>query len=133
MRSKTAQEKGYDFEKEFGAALGVKPTKGSGNQWFAKMDLGDSSILVSCKHTDAESFRLTAAHMREVQAACVGEQEPVEAISVRGEVYVVQRLGDWLAARSKPAEAAFIKPGKSAVKRATAKVPALLRQTEDEE
>lgn len=125
VRGNTSQARGYSFEEVFGEAIGVKPTKGSGNQWFAKMDLNGESILVSCKHTDADSFRVTKGHLREIQKACVGEQEPVMAIDVNGEVYIVQRAGDWIASRT--SEANFIEPAKADIKRARARVPVLLR------
>lgn len=134
LKGQTPQERGYDFEKVFGEALGIKPTPGSGNLWFAKMDLASSSLLISCKHTDAASFRVTRNHLREVQAECSGEQEPVLAVSIRGEVYVVQRAGDWLENMTGDVEVQTrIEPSKSRVKRETAKVPYLLRSTSEED
>lgn len=130
-RGNSSQERGYSFEKVFGDVLGLEPTRGSGNQWFAKMDINGAEILVSCKHTDADSFRVTKGHLREIQKACVGEQEPVMAIDVNGEVYIVQRAGDWIASRT--SEASFITPNKSDVKRARTRVPILLRGDESNE
>lgn len=130
MRKKTAQEEGYDFEGRFGAVLGVKPTRGSGNQWTAKMDLGDASVLVSCKHTQAQSFRVEKGHLREIQSHCVGEQEPVMAIDVDGEIFIVQRAGDWIAGRTEEG-GRFIEPSRSEIKRRTARIPALLRETSE--
>lgn len=122
----TPQGRGYSFEKIFGDALGMKPTKGSGNQWFAKMDLGGSQILISCKHTDAQSFRVEKRHLSEIQRACSGGQEPALAIDVDGEVYVLQRAGDWMAARTEDSTK-FIQPQKAAMKRETVRVPGILR------
>ncbi len=126
MRSETPQEKGYSFEKTFGAALGMEPTRGSGNQWFAKMDLGGSQVLISCKHTNAQSYRIEKQHLREIQRYCSGMQEPAMAIDIDGEVYVLQRAGDWIASRTEEATR-FIQPQKAEMKRATASVPGLLR------
>ncbi len=120
----TPQGRGYAFERDFGDALGIEPTKGSGNQWYAPMDLGDAHILVSCKHTDKNSFSVGRDHLREVRLACRGDQEPALAVSVAGEVYVIQRAGDWLAGRTKEPT---IEPRKDDVKRASARVPGLLR------
>jgi hypothetical protein len=129
-QGKNSQERGYSFEKVFGDVLGLEPTRGSGNQWFAKMDLNGAAILVSCKHTDAESFRVTKGHLREIQRACTGEQEPALAIDVDGEVFIVQRAGDWIASRTSDA-AQFIEPSKADAKRARSKVPVLLRGDDD--
>lgn len=120
------QESGAQFEEVIADALGVKPTRGSGNQWFAKMDVATGHVLFSCKWTGSQSFRVEKGHMREIQGHCEGDQEPALAISVGGEVYVVQRAGDWLAGRTKE-DSAFIEPSKADIKRLTARVPALLR------
>ena len=96
------------------------------------MDLGGAHILVSCKHTDAESFRVTKGHLREVQRACTGEQEPAMAIEVGGEVFVIQRAGDWIASRTSDA-AQFIEPSKADKKRARSRIPVLLRGDNDED
>lgn len=132
MKTNTPQEDGYDFEERFGSVLGVRPTRGSGNQWHAKMDLGDGSVLVSCKHTRAGSFRVTKSHLREIQSYCTGTQEPVEAIDVDGEVYIVQRAEDWLAART-TTEGRFLEPSRAEIKRRTARIPSLLRETQHED
>lgn len=133
MRTKTSQEKGYDFEKRFGPILGLKITRGSGNQWTAKGDLAGKGMRGELKHTDKQSFSITKELISKLRKACSGDEEPFWAIDLDGEVLIVQRAGDWIASRSKPAEAAFIEPSRSAVKRATSRVPALLRQSEDEE
>lgn len=132
MKTRNAQRRGYDFEARFAKVLGAKPTRGSGSHWTAKMDVSTGSLLVSCKHTDASSFRVTKGHMREIQKECQGEQEPVLAIDVDGEVYIVQRAGDWLAARTAAAGTEYISSSKADVRRATAKVPALLRGLDEE-
>jgi hypothetical protein len=63
----SSQKHGTRFEHFWAAIFGVKPTLGSGNQWFSKMDVGDSAVLWSCKHTDADSFRLSKDLMREAE------------------------------------------------------------------
>lgn len=133
MKKKTPQEAGYDFEARFGAVLGIKPTKGSGNQWHAKMDLAGANVLISCKHTEHQSFRVEKGHLNEIRRACVGDQEPVMAIDVDGEIFIVQRAGDWVANMTKEGGAAFIDPSKAEARRRASRLPALFRSTEDQE
>ena len=96
------------------------------------MDVGDGSILWSCKHTDHESFSLSKKLMREVQDAIKGGSEiPGIAVSVDGEVFVTLRAEDFLRIVQSDA-ATYVTPSKATQKRARAKVPTLLRD-EDEE
>ena len=135
MRKKTPQEKGFQFEEEFAQALGAEPTRGSGNQWFAKMDIGQAEILWSCKHTDNESFRMSKNLMREVQQAITGQGGvggstiPGMAVSVDGEIYCTIRAEDFL--RLMQEEVKFVQPSKGEAKRQRAKVPKLLADEED--
>jgi hypothetical protein len=137
MKDKTPQEKGYEFEEKFAEALGAKPTRGSGNQWFAKMDIGGAEILWSCKHTDNESFRMAKSLMREVQDAIIGQGGiggstiPGMAISVDGEVYCTIRAEDFL--RLIQEEVKFVQPSKGEAKRQRAKIPKLLADSDESE
>lgn len=133
IKIKTSQEKGYDFEKRFGPILGLKITRGSGNQWTAKGDLAGQGMRGELKHTDKQSFSITKELIRKLMRGLSGDEEPFWAIDLDGEVLIVQRAEDWVASRKKPATAAFINPSKSDIKRATSRVPSLLRQTQDEE
>lgn len=50
------QQAGYDWEEELGKDLGLKVTPGSGNQWFARMDLDDKGVVIQLKATKEDSF-----------------------------------------------------------------------------
>src|SRR4051812_10344961 len=65
----TPQNEGGRFEKFWARLFGTEPTRGSGNIWYAKLDVGDIRFLWSCKFTDAESFRVSKGTIREVQDA----------------------------------------------------------------
>lgn len=136
MKKKTPQEKGYEFERDWAEIFGVKPVKGSGSLWYLKLDVGTSHVLFSCKHTDHQSFRVTKDLMREAVTAINGpggsggETEPGLAISVDGEIFVVQRAGDWLRGRTEEGMA-FIKPDKGEAKRRRSKVPSMMRDLDD--
>lgn len=137
MKKKTAHEKGYAFEEQWAAIFGTKPTKGSGALWWLKMDVGTSHVLFSCKHTDHQSFRVTKDLFRELIDAISGpggigsESEPALAISVDGEIFVVQRADDWVRGRTEDGMG-FIRPDKGTEKRRRAKLPAMLRDAEAE-
>jgi hypothetical protein len=130
------QKTGRRFEAFWARLFGVEPQRGSGNLWYLKLDVGDGSILWSCKHTDAESFRLSKATMREVEEAINGQGGiggtilPGIATSVDGEVYCTLRAEDLLRILQSDA-AKYIVPSKGEQKRSRARLPALLRD-EDE-
>lgn len=133
----TPQDAGRRFERFWASLFGVKPIKGSGALWYAKLDVGDGSILWSCKHTDAESFRITKDLMREVQTAIAGpggvggDTIPGLAVSVDGEAYVTLRAEDFLRL-FKTAGTGYIEPSKGEAKRARSRLPALLREETDD-
>jgi hypothetical protein len=76
---KTPQQQGRDYEAELAARYGGKaqPASGATPRW--RLDLKLGSLLFSVKHTTHESYRLTAAELRE---ALEGAQGPAG----RGEV-----------------------------------------------
>lgn len=127
------QKAGSRFERFWASVFGVKPTRGSGNQWHAKMDVGDTAILWSCKHTDKESFAVSKALFREVEEAITGQGGiggstiPGLATSVDGEVIVSMRAEDLLRLLNSDA-ARYVVPSKGEQKRARARIPALLRE-----
>jgi len=128
----SSQKAGTRFEKFWAKVFGVEPTRGSGNQWHAKLDVGDGSILWSCKHTDAASFSLSTKLMREAEAAINGpggvggKTLPGIAVSLDGEVYVTLRAEDLLRLLASDG-AQYIVPSKGDQKRSRSKIPALLR------
>lgn len=69
---RTAQERGYDFEDDWADLFGSKVQKGSGNLWYAKLDVPTGQMIWSLKHTDAESFRVTPEMIEEAIEAVYG-------------------------------------------------------------
>lgn len=137
MEKKTPQNRGRDFENEWAERLGTTPQRGSGNLWYAKMDVGDGTILWSCKHTDADSFRVNKELISEVQRAINGpggiggDAIPGAAIQAGGEAYVVLRADDFL--RLAQEEVKHVRPSKAEEKRVRSRIPNLLREFEDDE
>jgi hypothetical protein len=133
----TAQNDGRQFEKDFGSVLGVEPQKGSGNQWFCKMDVADGTILWSLKYTSHESLRITPAMIREVQDAITGQGGvggktiPGVATKVSGQVLVTLTAEDFVRLATSDAFE-YLQPTKGESKRQRAGVPALLRDVDAE-
>lgn len=63
---------GTAFEFLFEKLYGGKRQKGSGNQWYSKLDIEGKSLLISCKATQADSFRITKSIIREAFDAVSG-------------------------------------------------------------
>lgn len=101
-RAGRPQDIGGEFEKRFAKRIGGTIVPGSGNQWFAKLDVGSKSFLWSLKATAKESFRLTRGMLHETLRAIVGpggkggDTIPGMAVSIQGEEYVVLQLDDFL-------------------------------------
>ena len=136
MKEETPQERGGKFEKFWASLFGKQPQPGSGNQWWARMDVATTPILFSCKHTDAQSLRVTREMMREVQEAITGPGgiggDAIGAIAtnVGGEALVTFRAEDFLRLAQSD-EIKYVVPSHGQQKRARAKIPALLRAEDD--
>jgi hypothetical protein len=128
----TSQVHGRRFERFWAALFGVKPVKGSGALWYAKLDVNDASILWSLKHTDSESFRLHKGLMSEAEHAIHGpggvggSTIPGIATSVDGEVFVTLHAEDFIRLM-KNNKGGYIPPTKSEGKRTRAKTIGILR------
>lgn len=127
----TPQDEGRRFEKFWGRLLGVEPQRGSGNQWWAKLDVGDAQFLFSCKNTIHASFSLSKELMREVERALKGGSGiPALATAIENhEVYVTLRAEDFLRLIQSDS-AKYLTPSRGEQKRARAEVPALMRDEE---
>jgi hypothetical protein len=68
----TPQQDGRDYETELAARYGGKVQPGSGAGHRFKLDWKLGSLLVSAKRTLHESYRLTAADLREALAGARG-------------------------------------------------------------
>jgi hypothetical protein len=125
---------GRRFETFFAKVFGVKPTKGSGNTWRVKLDVGDGSITWSLKWTTAESFSISKALLKEADDGIYQNGDntiPGIACAIDGgaEVIVAMRLSDFeRLLQMKPD--GYIKPSRAEVKRARASIPILLRDDE---
>jgi len=88
LRSTTPQQDGRDYEHELAARYGGKAQPGSGAGDRYKLDCKIGSLLFSAKHTRAESYRLTAAELREALAGSQGPggrgEIPAMAIRMTG-------------------------------------------------
>lgn len=128
----TEQQTGRRFEKYWAELFGVKPVKGSGNLWYAKLDVGTQGILFSCKWTSHDSFRISKDLFHEAWSAVYGQGGvggntiPALATNVNGETYVTMRAEDLLLMLQE--ETVSIPPSKDDLKRARSKVPEIFRE-----
>lgn len=132
---KTPQDQGRQYERDFAEKLGGKVVVGSGNQWFAKLDVGDRTILWSLKHTGKDFLRVTRKILGEAitEATKIGSKGaiPGVAVDIAGEDFVILRADDFVA---------LFEDGQYAVpmtssrqKMARAKIPEALRHAMEEE
>lgn len=127
----TPQQEGRRFEPFWAKALGVEPTRGSGNQWYAPLDVGDVSFLFSLKETQAESFRISRELMREVERQITGSRIPAMAVAVDGgEVFVTLRGEDFLRLINSD-QARYVTRSRGEQKRSRAKIPEILRDDDE--
>lgn len=88
MIKRTPQQAGRDYEHDLAQRLGGRPQPNSGAGVRYKLDLKLSSILFSVKHTEHESYRLTAANLREALSGAQGPggrgEIPAMAIRMQG-------------------------------------------------
>lgn len=135
--SETAQDRGRFFEALWAKLFGVEVQKGSGSVWYAKLDVADSQILWSCKHTDAESFRVSRPVMKEAQEAVTGQGgvggKIIPGLAYRtgdGELYVTLLAEDFLRL-AESGDIQYVEPSKANAKLARSRVPQLLRSDPD--
>jgi hypothetical protein len=134
MRSRpgeSPQKSGRRFERFWAKIFGVEPQAGSGNQWFAKLDVADGSITWSLRWTTHESYRISKELLREADKAVYENGDnSISGIAISiddgAEVVVVLRAADFqrILAAENPG---YIKPSKAEQKRQIAGIPTLLR------
>ena len=136
MTPKRPQEIGHVHEIQLAKQIGGRVVPGSGNQWFAKLDVEAGSVIFSCKATNTASLRLTRDMIDEVQNAVhglMGHPGAIGAMSLwlgGGQTrLVVLQENDFLALCQGDLEISF-KPTKSAEKIAKGKVPTLMREVQ---
>jgi len=136
----TAQKTGRRFEAFWSKRLGVEPQKGSGNLWYAPMDVGDGAMLWSLKFSEQDELRFGKYRMKDLireveghingQGGMGGSTIPAVATSEGSEVFVSLRAEDFLRIIKSDA-VAYLPPSRGEQKRARARVPALLREEDD--
>lgn len=127
----TPQDIGKKFEDWFAKKLGGKVTPGSGNKWFAKLDVGTSSFLWSLKATSKNSYRLTIETIKEAVFATEGPggtgQVPGLALLIgEEEPLVVLRLSDFMHIVEE--DVRIVAASKKRTRREIASVPRILRE-----
>jgi hypothetical protein len=125
------QKSANRFERFWAKVFGTEPQPGSGNQWFAKLDVADGSITWSLKWTSKDSHSISKELLREADKAIYDNGDnsiPGIAISLANgeEVIVTLRASDFLRLIQSD-QARYITPTKSEQKRRLAGTPALLR------
>jgi len=66
MPNREAIDGGFEFEKMLAKLIDGDLHPGSGNKWYAKLDVGSGSIIFSAKATKEKTFRITPAMFQEV-------------------------------------------------------------------
>lgn len=86
-------------EKEVMTSLGLKQTKGSGNQWLEKEDGQNDFLICQLKSTDAASIRIQQKDIRTLEYnADVSHKLPIFAIQFlnTGEVWLMVKPEDFV-------------------------------------
>lgn len=126
------QARGRAFEKFFARLLGVEPQKGSGNLWYAKLDVADGSITWSLKYTENESISISKKMLREAEEGVYKNGDnsiPGIAAAIDGgnDVIVVLKWADFARLLAHE-QSGYIVPSKAAQKRHLAGIPVILRE-----
>lgn len=126
------QRSGRRFEKFFAKVMGVEPQKGSGNTWFAKLDVADGSITWSLKFTSHESISISKALLREADNAIHQNGDNsipgiAAAIDNGSEVIIAMRYADFVRLLSTNS-GSYITPTRGEQKRSRAGIPGILRE-----
>ena len=88
----------FKNEKEVMKSLGLKQTKGSGNQWLEKEDGQNEYLICQLKSTDAASIRIQQKDIRTLEYnADVSHKLPIFAIQFlnTGEVWLMAKPEDF--------------------------------------
>jgi hypothetical protein len=133
--AQTASERGLAWDYEVARRVRGRRQVGSGNRPYAKLDAAvGGELLVSGKHTDAESLRLTPGMVDEATRAVCGPEAITGAASfvavhfgleLDGPALAVVDLDLYLTQLSAPPE--IIQPTRDESLRASVRVPPSLR------
>lgn len=135
----TAQDRGRQWDYELAGLIGGTRQRGSGNRPYAKLDAGNGQLVVSGKHVDGDSVRLTRGMIDEAVRAVLGPEAPhygsqsfvavhfgLDVTSIAGAVGIVD-LGQLLTWIKAPPALIQATPQESL--RATARTPPLFRRS----
>jgi hypothetical protein len=136
---KRAIENGNQFERDFCARIGGELTPGSGNKWYAKLDVDSGTILWSLKSATtsggkpAVSYLLSIHEFNEAIEASRGPGSrdiiPGMAIRIGGVLDIVaMRVDDLLEILREPERFRLKTESKGELKARRARTPALLRE-----
>jgi hypothetical protein len=121
---------GTQFELDLAKELGLNRVPGSGNQWYAKLDVSGKGTRWSLKATGKKGFRVDDEFVEEAVAGLQHDEVPMWAVRIE-EVgdFVMMRKEDWIRERK---EKTFTIPAtKAEERRSRAKVPQLMREAND--
>ena len=128
-----AQKDGLAYEERLADLLSAKLQPGSGNQWYALLDLDTVEILFSLKHTGKTSLSVTRYILREAIQAATGLGKrgaiPCVATDIDGEDFIILRANDF--AKLMEEEVKFVKPSRAEEKRQRAAIPEVLRKAQE--
>ncbi len=142
MPNRDAIEAGFEFEERLfrklrGRLQGLRRQPGSGSQFFAKLDLGASTLLWELKKPSiyrgerAQSFRLTKDIIDKARAAITGsggvggDHHYAVVIEIEDTVLIVHELDDYIAQVTE--EVKLFQPTKDQQRHARADIPSALR------
>lgn len=133
------QEKGRDFERELADEFGLSLVPGSGNQWWAKLDLKGRRARWSLKYTESNSFPLRRVDFEEALEATTGLQGDgsisLFAVRIDGlpDDLVLMWKNDFIMLQAGELQliGSEAPPKKSEERRARSRVPVLMRGLEE--
>jgi len=121
---------GTEFENDLAKELGLKRVPGSGNRWFAKLDIRGRGTRWSLKATGDSGFRVDEGMLMEAVNACesIGGTGEIPVWAVRTSIgdFIIQRKEDWI--RFMREETFSVPQTKSQERRSRSKIPQLLRR-----
>lgn len=125
----TPQEMGRRWEEIWKRTIQGEAQPGSGNKWFAKLDVRSRKITWSCKWTSETGFRITPGLLLENKHAtdAPGGNGSIAAFAIRLEGqgdYVVLKADDFIELMTQPP---LLAADKAANRRKEASVPELLK------
>lgn len=132
-------EAGFAFERELANELGMELQPGSGNQFYARLDMRGKLLRLSAKCTKFKSYPLGVDELEEAMTAVdapggeVAGTIPIWGIRVAHDPrydVIVMRKEDWIRAFTE--ERKFVVQSKADGKRERSSLPALLRDTDED-